>query len=298
MRKIVLGILIGILALPSLLLAQRSEVGVFAGSSFYLGDLNRSQLFSQSRPAFGAMYRYNLTTRWTLRGNLLSGMITADDAKFDNPRNLNFRSQIHELSVQGEISFLPYFTGSDRHRFTPYLFGGVAMFAFNPQAFFYDSEMERNRWVDLAPLSTEGQGLSAYPDKKRYRTTQLSFPFGLGFRYSLNATFSIGVEWGMRKTFTDYLDDVSGTYVDLAVLAMEIGPRAAELSDRSYPLVDLDGNRVNPVGSARGSANKTDWYSFAGITLTAKVGKGRAEPCPANQKSAVERIRSTQRLSR
>jgi hypothetical protein len=285
MKKIIFSIIV--LVVTSSMVAQRSEVGGFAGGSFYLGDLNPSGLFSQTQPAFGAVYRYNITSRWTVRANALWGTITADDVKNENnnpSRNLSFRSRINEFSVQAELSFLPYFTGSwHKYRFTPYLFGGVALFTFNPQAYFYDATALKGYWVDLAPLSTEGQGLSAYPDQKPYNTAQISLPFGLGFRYSLNSIFSIGLEWGMRKTFTDYLDDVSGAYVDPEVLRMEVGDMAAFFSDRS--------NTLNSVGSQRGNSNKTDWYSFAGITLTAKVGKGRQEPCSAYKQSAIERIK-------
>ena len=269
-------------------LAQRSEVGGLVGGSFYMGDLNPTGLFSQTQFAVGAVYRYNLSTRWALRGNVLWGTVRADDAKHDNPRNLHFRSRIGEFSVQAEINFLTYFTGSKRYRFSPYLFGGVGVFTFNPQAYYYDPVRLVGRWVDLAPLRTEGQGLTDYPNVKTYSTTQISFPFGLGFKYSLNSVFSIGVEWGMRKTFTDHLDDVSGFYVDPAVLARNVEPLSAYMSDRS-----LDGPR--PINSRRGESNRTDWYSFAGVTLTAKIGKGRPESCPAHKQSAADRIRRSMR---
>ena len=270
------------------MLAQRSEAGVFAGGAFYLGDLNPTGLFSQTQLAVGAIYRYNLTARWALRGNVLWGTITADDAKHDNPRNLNFRSRIGELSVQAEINFLTYFTGSNRYRFSPYIFGGVGLFTFNPQGYHYCPILLSSRWVDLRELSTEGQGLIEYPDVKIYNTVQVAFPFGLGFKYSLNSTFSIGLEWGMRFTFTDYLDDVSGFYADPIILARSTGnPLSAEMSMRWN---DPE-KEAPPVGSRRGESNKRDWYSFAGITLTAKIGKGRPENCPAHRESAVDRIR-------
>jgi hypothetical protein len=286
MKKIILGFLVWFIAV-SPMFAQRTEIGGFAGGAFYLGDLNPAGLFSQTQPAFGAVYRYNLTTRWAIRGNIFWGTVTADDAKYDNPRNLNFRSRISEFSVQAELNFLPYFTGSIRnHRFSPYLFGGVGVFSFNPEADYYDPVAGVRRWVPLAPLGTEGQGHSAFPDKKPYSTVQISLPFGLGFKYSLNSTFSIGIEWGMRKTFTDYLDDVSGVYVDHNILSAT-DPLAARLSDRSVVR--------NPVGSDRGSSNRTDWYSFAGITLTAKISRFRQESCPAHRISSVERIKNSMR---
>ncbi|MDR2908130.1 MAG: DUF6089 family protein [Bacteroidales bacterium] len=286
MKRLILGVCMGLLALSSVQ-AQRSEMGVFAGGSFYLGDINPAGLFSQTQPAFGALYRYNLSTRWTLRSNVLWGRVKADDAKYNRlDRNLSFRSQIAEFSMMAELSFLPYFTGSNRsYRFSPYLFGGIAVFSFNPQASNYNALLAKNEWIDLAPLSTEGQGLSSYPDKQPYSTTQISLPFGLGFKYSLNRIFCVGVEWGMRKTFTDYIDDVGGTYVSQSSLMSERGNQAAYFADP----VAADQKHVE--GSMRGSAGKTDWYSFAGVTLTARIGRPRQEPCAANKQSAVDRIK-------
>jgi hypothetical protein len=218
------------------------------------------------------------------------GTVGGDDAINDNPRNLNFRSRIGELSVLAEINYLPYFTGSKKdYRFSPYLFGGVAIFTFNPQANYTNPVTQTRRWVDLQPLRTEGQGLlTDNPYIKTYSTTQLAIPFGLGFKYSLNSIFSVGLEWGMRLTFTDYLDDVSGFYADPDVLAME-SEMSLILSNRwSGPW-----NERPLPGSQRGSSNKRDWYSFAGLTITGKIGNARKEPCSAYKVSAMERIRRT-----
>lgn len=266
--------------------AQRSEAGAFMGGSFYLGDLN-SALFSQTQIAVGAVYRYNLTTRWALRGNVLWGTVTADDAKHNNPRNLNFRSRIGEFSVQAEINFMTYFTGSRRYRFTPYLFGGVGLFTFNPQGYYFDPISLSSSWIPLRELRTEGQGLIEYPNVKEYNIVQVALPFGLGFKYSLNNTFSIGLEWGMRFTFTDYLDDVSGFYADPNILGREFGSRSAYMSNRWNGPAD----ERPPVGSRRGESNARDWYSFAGVTLTAKIGRIRPQMCPAHRVSGADRVR-------
>ena len=285
MKKIVFCFLIWAFA-SSPTFAQRSEVGGFVGGSFYLGDLNPTGLFSQTQFAVGGVYRYNLSTRWALRGNVFWGTVKADDAKHDNPRNLHFRSRIGEASVQAEINFLTYFTGSRSYRFSPYIFAGVGVFAFNPQAYYFDELELKGRWEDLAPFRTEGQGLEAFSNTKPYSTVQICFPFGLGFKYSLNSVFSVGVEWGMRFTFTDYLDDVSGFYADPTILEKH-RDGAARLADRR-----AEADRPNPWRpEQRGNSNKRDWYSFAGVTLTAKLGKGRTENCPAHRQSAADRIR-------
>ena len=282
MKKLTFCFLIWAFA-TSLMFGQRSEIGVFAGGAFYLGDLNPSGLFSQTQFAVGGVYRFNLTTRWALRANALTGMIKADDAISGTPeRNLHFRSRINEFSIQAEINFLTYFTGSRYHRFSPYLFGGVGVFTFNPQARIPDpgNPLDRSgRWTDLAPLRTEGQGLVSGVEP--YNRTQIVFPFGLGFKFSLSERFSLGMEWGMRKTLTDYLDDVSGFYVNPLILESDL---ARAMADRS-----LDGPQ--PPGSQRGNQNRTDWYSFAGITLSARIGSGSTMPCPANRERQADRTR-------
>jgi len=279
--------------LSSSALAQRSELGVFAGGAFYLGDLNPSGIFSQTQPAFGAVYRFNLTTRWALRANALWATVAADDAISGTPeRNLHFRSRINEFSIQAEINFLTYFTGSRNHRFSPFLFAGIGAFTFNPQARVpdMDNPLDRSgRWIDLAPLRTEGQGAmgDGYIDFPGvYNTTQLVIPFGFGFKFSLNRTFSLGVEWGMRLTFTDFLDDVSGFYADPAILTANSGfAYSGMMADRR-----LD-RTTDPTGTQRGNTNSRDWYSLAGITLTARIGGGPAVPCPAMQQRRADQIR-------
>ncbi|MCL2412719.1 MAG: porin family protein, partial [Bacteroidales bacterium] len=231
MKKLIFCVLMLAFAV-SVVRAQRSEIGVFAGGSFYMGDLNPSGLFHQTQVAFGAVYRYNLTTRWALRGNVLLGSVQAGDP---NPElnTLHFRSRINEFSVQAEINFLTFFTGSRNHRFTPYLFGGIGVFTFNPQALSSDG----SRWEDLRPLGTEGQWLMPdpplVPDVEPYSLTQITFPFGLGFKFSLSQRISLGVEWGMRKTLTNYLDDIGGFYVNPSILNAQMGHEAYVLSRRS-----------------------------------------------------------------
>ena len=245
--------------------AQRSEVGLMLGSSYYLGDLNYSKHFGLAQPAGGLLYRYNLNPRWALKMNALYGEVTGDDASSsgENPsRNLSFKSHVLEFSAQMELNFFRYFTGSKKSRFSPYIFGGVSMFSFNPKAE-YDGE-----WYELQPLGTEGQGTTAYPERKVYSLTQISIPFGLGFKYSMSRNICIGGEWGMRKTFTDYLDDVSTTYADPEVLLAENTEIAMLLGDRS---VQVSGEPPIEPGMQRGDTKNKDWYSFAGVFITFKI---------------------------
>jgi hypothetical protein len=123
---------------------------------------------------------------------------------------------------------------------------------------------------DLQPLSTEGQGLSQYPERKPYKLTQFGIPLGIGIKFAVNQNISLGWEISMRKTFTDYLDDVSTTYVDELLLLAERGQTSVDLAYRGDEV--KDGDLAYPAdGTKRGSNKFKDWYYFSGITATIKI---------------------------
>lgn len=250
--------------------AQTSELGVFVGNSYYLGDLNPSTHFGLSQSAGGVLYRYNFNTRWAFKFNAYFGSVMGSDRETNenNPRNLSFKSSISELSAQIELNFFKLYNSSGKNPFSPYIFGGFSVFSFNPQASY------NNHWYDLQPLGTEGQGLSGRPD--RYSLTNFSFPFGLGVKVNFLRNFSFGAEWGLRKTFTDYLDDVSTTYYDPNILSLERSEATSQLADPSAV--------KHQIGSGRGNSTTKDWYSFAGIWITFKLFNN-SESCPAYLKS-------------
>ncbi len=122
-------------------------------------------------------------------------------------RNLNFHSPIIEVSLVANYSFFDL----QINKVTPYIFGGIALFGFNPYTF--DTTGSK---VYLRNLGTEGQGLNIYPDRKPYSLGQVAIPFGGGIRFRVTDNVYLGYEIGLRKVFTDYLDDVSTTYADQA----------------------------------------------------------------------------------
>jgi hypothetical protein len=232
------------------------ELGFFGGGTFYMGDLNPSIPFLQTRPAFGFLSRYNLNSRWVARVNLYQGKIVGDDdvSGFLPDRRLTFESGITEFGGVMEFHFLPYFNGSMRNYYTPYLFGGVAMVAHRPK---------RNE-KDLRDFGTEGQYNTAYLEpgttRQEYNYLILGIPFGMGIKYSFSHRISASVEWGMRKTFFDYLDDVSTTYY----LPSNLQPGDPDYENQFYS----DPDRIHEPMMQRGNSKTTDWYSFAGLTLT------------------------------
>jgi hypothetical protein len=241
---------------------QNYEIGVFLGCSFYLGDLNPAGFFKFSQPAGGLIYRYNINNRFSFRGNVLVGEVTASDnqstSAFQQERNLNFKSPIDEASVEFEFNFFEYEIGNPKFNFSPYIFGGFGIFRMNPEGNL------NGQWIDLQPLHTEGQGTQDNPDAP-YHLIQPCIPFGIGIKTNFSATLCLSIEWGLRKTFTGYIDDVSGVYPNPAQLAKQQGPNAAlalEMSNRSN-----NPDHATMVGTERGNG-KDDWYSFAGIILS------------------------------
>jgi hypothetical protein len=178
-------------------------------------------------------------------------------------RNLNFESRIAELSLLGELHIFNLNTIN----WTPYVFGGLALFKFNPYT--YDSSETKTY---LKPLSTEGQGLPGY-DTKPYSLTQFAIPVGFGVKYALNDRIRLGLEAGFRKTFTDYIDDVSTNYADANDLLTARGPQSVALAYRGDEVAN--GDPIYPAkGSQRGSANQQDVYYFTGFHLTYRLGGG------------------------
>jgi hypothetical protein len=268
MKKLLILFMSGMICVSSAFAQKTYELGVFLGCSFYIGDLNPNGYFDQfTRLAGGAIFRYNLNNRFCARANLLFGTLTADDSQSPSAsqreRNLNFKSPVDELSAQIEFNFLEYELGNPKHPFSPYIFAGFGVFKFNPKG------EVGNQWVALQPLGTEGQGTSANPTAP-YSLIQPCIPFGIGIKTNFSKGICLSLEWGMRKTFTGYIDDVSKTYVsasDLLAARGPNGPIAAQMADRS-----LSPDKAADVGTERGNG-KDDWYSFAGIILSFQIAK-------------------------
>jgi hypothetical protein len=265
MTRLLLSTLFAIAIVPCQ--AQRLSATLFAGASNYQGDLQAKRFtFGQSHLALGLGVQYELTEKWYARAGFTMATIGASD-RFNNrntTRNLNFRSRITEFNIGAEYHLFSLY----ERAITPYVFGGVAVFHFNPKAI--DSNGAK---IALRPLSTEGQGF--YAGRSPYATTQFAIPFGGGFKMSLSDRVRIGVEVGLRKTFTDYLDDVSTNYVDQALLLANRGSRAVDLAFRGDEL--KSGLSYPADGAQRGSAKYKDWYYFSGIHINYLLGQGKAQ---------------------
>lgn len=262
-----------LLFFPICLSAQYIEVGGSIGASNYLGDLAPSSIstsIGQTNWSKGCFVRYNVNPHYAIRIGFTQGVISgadkfATDNDFRKNRNLSFRSRIWETAILNEINILDFHPKKKTYFLSPFIFGGIAFFQFNPQAEF------NGEWYDLQPLGTEGQGLPNYDEK--YALSQFSIPVGVGVKIAMNENFTIAFESGTRKTYTDYLDDVSESYPNLESLAIANGDLAAQLSWRQD---ELDENALAPVeGSLRGDPSDSDWYIFSQITISYNFFNGK-----------------------
>jgi Domain of unknown function (DUF6089) len=250
---------------------RSKEIDIIGGTSYYMGDLNPTKHFgTRLKPGGGIAFRNNFDRRWSMKCSLLYGRVEAYDADSDDPwqrnRNLHFRNQMIEGSITAELNFFNYQLGDRDYPFSPYLFAGLAYLNMKPMANF------KGTWYELQPLGTEGQGSSLGGDK--YKTNLISIPFGFGVKGNLFAVFGFSLEWGVRKTWTDYFDDVSGSYADPLVLQKENGTLSSALSDRSL----IRERATNDTDLQRGDPGRKDFYFFCLGSINIRIDK-RATTC-------------------
>ena len=259
-------LIIALLCLPlfcSPVFAQRTHMFSFGiGTTYYNGDLTDQLNNMLFRPAANFSYSKYYTPRFSLRVGLSYGEIGASDGEALTPqrrqRNLHFKSILLESS-----GVLVYEFRRDKNFgnewvskpfLTPYVFGGIAFFYFNPKA-----RLDRE-WYALQPLGTEGQYIQGAGNPGPYSRVQAAVPFGGGLNFRVSDYAGISLEIGMRATGTDYLDDVSTVYPDMEQLEQASGSLAVLLSDRSQ-------NGYRP-GAIRGNPNVRDYYMFGSFCIT------------------------------
>lgn len=245
---------------------QSREVGLNAGTSYYIGDINPSKHFgTELKFGGGITYRENLSRRISIKGSVMFNRIEAYDSKSSDPwqinRNLHFRNDFVESSLMVEINFWDYQIGTS-DAFTPYLTAGLGYFGMQPQAEY------KGVWYDLQPMGTEGQGTSG--GGEFYASNGLTMPFGVGFKMNIASVLGFSIEWSIRKTWTDHFDDVSGTYVDPALLLDEGGPLVVTMADRS---LQPSGPSGNNAGMQRGDPGRDDWYALCYASLNFRLDK-------------------------
>ena len=244
---------------------QHHEIGLMAGVSNYYGDLQNKMFPNYGyKPMGGIVYKYFMSPHVGLRFGATYTSLTAADSLSDiqvkKDRNLRFGTNLFEVHGGLELNLLPI--DVDRMKVTPYIFGGISVFYFNP----YTDGPNQER-VYLRPLSTEGQGLAQYPDRKEYSLVNAAFPFGGGLKFFVGKTLMITTELGFRYTTTDYLDDVSKSYVNMDTLFAYKGRQSVDLSYRGDEVKSWDGHYYPNYKYQRGDSKANDWYWFGGISV-------------------------------
>lgn len=247
--------------------AQKIWVDVYLGATNYQGDLqDKKYTFQQAHLAGGFGVTGEITDHLAWRARVLLGKVSADDKYGRNKdRNLNFTSNLFELQGGFQYSIFPI----NERSLTPYIFAAIAVYHFNP----YTHDTTGAKYF-LKPLSTEGEGF--VPGRKPYSLTQMAIPFGGGVKLALADNLNVGLEVGIRKLFTDYLDDVSTTYVNKTTLLNERGPIAVELAYRGD---ELKSGASYPTGpnTLRGGSKHKDWYYLTAITLSYRLGGNKQD---------------------
>jgi hypothetical protein len=240
---------------------QEGEFGISLGAGHYFGDLNTRARINRPKVAASMFFRKNLNNYIAVRIAATYARLGYSDIynkynEYMYRRNLSFNTNVWELSLQGDFNFFRFMPGDPTESFTPYITFGVGVFSYDPYAYL------QGKKIYLRPLGTEGQGSPLYPDRKPYGSTALSVPIGVGIKYALNERINIGFEILHRLTSTDYLDDVSKTYVDPAAFPPnpDGSPSNAQLlSDRSYEL----GEPIGIPGRQRGNNKQKDQFATA-----------------------------------
>jgi hypothetical protein len=257
----------------------RNEVYAGVGASNFLGELGGANQigtngfkdleFNMTRPTFAVGYRFSISQYIAARATFTQGFVGGNDAltseEFRNNRNLNFKSGISEITLN--VEYYPWrekfehqygrrgIRGRKTNYFSPYITTGIGAFYFNPKGQY------QGTWYKLQPLRTEGQGLDGGP--KPYKRISMCIPIGIGVKYSLNQQWSIGFEMAGRKTFTDYIDDVSTRYYDPAALA-QINPMSPLLADPNRGAIpNATAPNGDGSGAQRGDVKDKDAYIFA-----------------------------------
>jgi len=240
-----------------------TEIGLLLGTSYYLGDLNTTH-FNQPLPAAGLIIRKNIDRRFAYKAEIMYLNLRSDERDSDDTiavnRGLHFKSPVYELSGQIEFNFLPFQPENPLYTWTPFVYTGISIFHYSPKA-----ENKDGEWIDLQPLGTEGQGTTTLfgnetETRDNYSLIQYSIAMGGGFKIAVNPSFNIILEYGARKTFTDYLDDVSTTYP---------GGNLLDMTNEAIYMSDPLGTHSKNM--ERGNPDKKDWYAFAGITLSFRL---------------------------
>lgn len=252
---------------------QEGEYGFTVGAAHYFGDLNNRAAVNRPKIALGLFFRKQFTNYTALRITAHYAQLGYSDEysqnDFQRRRNLSFNTNIFEFALRGDFNFFKYVPTDFHYCFTPYATIGVGVFSYDPYAYLNGEK------IYLRPLNTEGE--TFYQGRKAYGTMALCVPIGFGIKYSVTENLNISFEISHRFTSTDYIDDVSKTYVGLDKFSSPGAPPvAAILQDRSFET----GDRIGIEGRQRGFSKQKDQFAIAEIGISFNIMSYR---CPTTR---------------
>ncbi len=284
MRKLLLTLVFALIASISVYSQYYIDYGFSGGVTNYLGEIGGGEgtrrggisdmKLNFSRWTVGGFFRYRISPKFGAKASLNYIRLTGDDAKSLNPgrkgRNLNFNNDMFEFLLNGELYLYKVNdvgrTGRYSTDFNLYFFSGVGLFFSNPKG-----QTPSGEWVPLQPLQTEGVSYSRF---------NLAIPLGLGFYYTINRKYRLGMEVGWRTTFTDYLDDASTVYV------AHSDPLTASVANKTTQAVidaiePVDGQPFPAVttygpGKKRGDPEHNDSYATVTVNFSWAI-RGRSK---------------------
>ena len=249
---------------PKAAQAQVIEVGGSVGLSYYMGDINPKKPFNSSELGWGILARYYSNTRWALRLAYSNLQLNGSDAKskYREERDLEFMTKAHDVALIAEFNFFEYFTGSKRNKLSPYIFGGLSVFGFNPK---------NADGVELCDKPSDTEEADLTVEKDKYGKISASIPFGMGVKYSLGNKIGVALEWRWDYTFTDWIDDCHAYY-----------PQTG--NDYSDPTSGhmFSGNKY----VQRGNKEDDDWFGYLNVSIIYKFILPGANDCKTEKRNA------------
>ena len=251
---------------------HKGEFGITAGAAHYFGDINTRVGLNRPKPAVGIFFTKQFNNYLGIRLSAHYAQLGYSDIysknEYQKRRNLSFNTDIFEVAVQGDFNFFKFVPGDPNYVFTPFVSLGIGLFSYSPYAYL------DNKKYFLRPLGTEGQNI-AYTDpassetRKTYGSMAVCFPIGAGVKYNISDNINLSFQVVHRLTMTDYLDDVSTTYVGADKFPLLNGQPtvAGILQDRSFvtgPIIGLEGRQ-------RGFSKQKDQYVMAEIGISFSI---------------------------
>ncbi len=249
---------------------QEAEFGITGGVAHYFGDLNNRAAINRPKIALGGFFRRQFGNYIAVRLSGHYAQLGYSDKysknEFQQRRNLSFNSNIFEIALSGDFNFFKFVPTDPNHAFTPYATIGIGVFSYDPYAYY------KNEKVYLRPLNTEGE--TFYQGRKAYGTMAVCFPIGFGIKYAVSNRVNVSVEVAHRFTSTDYIDDVSTTYIGIDKFPASSGKSLAGImQDRSFET----GTPIGIEGRQRGFSKQKDQYAIAEIGISFNLTSYR---CP------------------